>query len=93
MENKVQLCGKYSTVMQIVVIVLGVKFLSLTTVITHFKLNLLHSVKMSSFDTLHGALPWPCCACMTKASRYHNPGAFELQCLPFDITVDLTTRN
>ncbi len=40
MENKVQLCGKYNTVMQIVVIVLGVKFLSLTTVTTDFKLNL-----------------------------------------------------
>ena len=39
MENKVQLCGKYSTVMQIVVIVLGVKFLSLTAVTTDFKLN------------------------------------------------------
>ena len=37
MENKVQLCGKYSTVMQIVVIVLGVKFLSLTTVTTDAK--------------------------------------------------------
>ena len=39
LENKVQLCGKYSIVMQIVVIVLGVKFLSVTTVTTDFKLN------------------------------------------------------
>ena len=39
MENKVQLCGKYSIVMQISVVVLGVKFLSLTTVTTDLKLN------------------------------------------------------
>ena len=31
MENKVQLCGKYSTVMQISVVVLGVKFVFVTT--------------------------------------------------------------
>ena len=36
--NKVQLCGKYSTVMQIVIVV-GVKFLSVTIVTTDFKLN------------------------------------------------------
>ena len=47
-ENTAQLCK-----------VLGVKFLSLTTVTTDFKLNPLLTVKMSSFDTLHGALPWP----------------------------------
>ena len=38
---------------------------------------------MSSFNTLHGALPWPRCACATKASRHHNPGAFELQTFAF----------
>ena len=41
------------------------------------------SVKMSLFDTLHGALPWPRCACTTKASRHHNLGAFELQMFAF----------
>ena len=52
MENKAQLFGKYSTVMQISVVVLGVKFLSVTTVTTDFKLNpLLTYVKISSFDT------------------------------------------
>ena len=30
MENQVQLCKKYSTVMQIIVVVLGVKFLTIT---------------------------------------------------------------
>ena len=41
MENKVQLytCRKYCTVMRISVVVLGVRFLSVTTVITDFKLN------------------------------------------------------
>ena len=51
-ENKVQLCGKYNTVMQITVVVLGVKFLCVTTV-TILISSLTHclSVKMSSFDT------------------------------------------
>ena len=83
MENKVQLCGKYSTVMQIIIVVLGVKFLSLTAVTTDFKLNPLLTVKMSSFDTVHGALPWPRCACTTKASCHLNPGEFELQTFVF----------
>ena len=49
MENKVQLCGKYSAVMQISVVVLGVKFLSLTTVTTDFKTkSITYSVKISS---------------------------------------------
>ena len=32
MENKVQLCGKYIIVMQIIVVVLGVKFITVTTI-------------------------------------------------------------
>ena len=39
MENKAQLFGKYSTIMQISVVVLGVKFLFVTTVTTNFKLH------------------------------------------------------
>ena len=45
--------------------------------------SIAYSVKMSSFNTLHSALPWPRCACATKASRHHNLGAFELQTLAF----------
>ena len=32
MENKVQLCGKYSTFMQIIVVVIGVKFQTVTAI-------------------------------------------------------------
>ena len=51
---------KYSTVMQISVAVLGVKFLSVTTVTIYVQtISIAYSVKISSFDTSHGALPWP----------------------------------
>ena len=93
MENKVQSCGKYSTVMQIVVIVLGVKLLSLTTVTTDFKLNPLLTLQNEFFDTLHGALPLSRYACATKASRHHNLVHLSYKRSPFDTTVDLTTRN
>ena len=39
--------------MQVIVVVIGVKFLTITTVTTAY------SVKMNSFGALHGALPWP----------------------------------
>ena len=84
MESKVQLCGKYSTVMQIVVIVLGVKIpISHNSNYWFQTKSIAYSVKMSSFDTLHGALPWPRCVCVTKASHHHNLGAFELQTFTF----------
>ena len=55
MENKVQLCKL------LLLFYVGMKILSATTVTTDFKLHksIAHSVKMSSFDTSHGALPWP----------------------------------
>ena len=53
-----KVAGKYSTCSYANnCIVLGVKFLSITTVTTDFNAC---SVKMSSLDTLHGALSvWP----------------------------------
>ena len=58
MENIVQLCGKYR-VMQMIVVVLGVKFLSVTIVYNYWfqTKSIAYSVKMNCFDTLHGTLP------------------------------------
>ena len=91
-KHSVQLCGKYSTVMQIIV-VLGVKFLSVTTVTT--EIHCLNDVKMSSL-TLH-MVHYPGLLCLHNKSdsRHHNPGAFELQTFAYytTVTVNLTTRN
>ena len=38
-------------------------------------------------------LSFPVCACVIKAKWHYNLGAFVLQRLPFDTTVNLTTRN
>ena len=90
-KYSVQLCGKYSTVMQIVVIVLGVKLLSVITVTT--EIHCLYDVKMSSL-TLH-MVHYPGLLCLhnKSESHHHNPGAFELQTFAYDTTVNLTTRN
>ena len=88
MENKVQLCGKSSTVMQIaVVVVIGVKFLSLTAVTTK---SITYSVKISCFDTLCGALPWPVMLVRQKPAATVD---FSYKRPPFDTPVDPTIRN